>query len=62
MLLWAPVMPAGQVLVLLDTAVEMRRLVPRVISSLFPPRPVRGSHEDRWLQGHWSPEATGGPA
>ena len=62
MLLWAPVMPAERVLVLLDTALEMRRRIPRVVSSLFPPRPVRGSHEDRWMQGHWSPEATGGPA
>jgi hypothetical protein len=62
MLLWAPVMPAERVLVLVDTALEMRRRIPRVVSSLFPPRPVRGSHEVRWMQGHWSAEATGGPA
>ena len=61
LLLVAPLLPAEEVLVLLDTAVEMRRRIPRVVSSLFPPRPVRGTHEDRWLQGHWSPESTGGP-
>ena len=60
LLLWAPLLPAEQVLVLLDAAVEMRRRIPRVISSLFPPRPARGTHEDRWLQGRWSPESTGG--
>jgi hypothetical protein len=27
--------------------------------SLFPPRPMRSAHEDRWLQGRWSPEPTG---
>ena len=62
MLLWVPLLPAEQVLVLLDTAIEMRRRIPRVVSSLFPPRPVRGAHERRWTQGHWSPEATGEPA
>lgn len=61
LLLRAPLLPAEQVLVLLDTALEMRRRIPRVLSSLFPPRPARGTHEDRWLQGHWSAESTGGP-
>ena len=59
LLLRAPRLPAEQVLVLLDTAIEMRRRIPRVVSSLFPPRPVRGEHEDRWMQGHWSPDPTG---
>jgi hypothetical protein len=62
LLLRAPLVPAEQVLVLLDTALEMRRRIPRVLSSLFPPRPARGAHEDRWLQGHWSAESTGGPS
>ena len=59
LLLRAPRLPAEQVLVLLDTAIEMRRRIPRVVSSLFPPRPIRGEHEDRWMQGHWSPDPTG---
>jgi hypothetical protein len=62
LLLTAPLLPAEQVLVLLDAAVEMRRRIPRVVSSLYPARPARGAHEGRWLQGHWSPEATGGSA
>jgi hypothetical protein len=62
LLLSAPLLPAEQVLVLFDTAVEIRRRIPRVISSLYPPRPVRGVHEERWLQGRWSAESTGEPA
>jgi len=52
-------LPAEQVLVLFDTAVAIRRRIPRVVSSLFPPRPERGAYERRWLQGRWSPESTG---
>lgn len=59
LLLWAPRMPAEQVLVLFDTAVAIGRRIPRVVSNLFPPRPERGAHERRWLQGRWSPESTG---
>jgi len=59
LLLSAPRLPAEQVLVLFDTAVAIGRRVPRVVSSLFPPRPKRGAHERRWLQGRWSPESTG---
>lgn len=59
LLLWAPRLPAEQVLVLFDTAVAIRRRIPRVVTSLFPPRPERGAHERRWLHGRWSPESTG---
>jgi hypothetical protein len=59
LLLSAPRLPAEQVLVLFDTAVAIGRRVPRVVSSLFPPRPERGAYERRWLQGRWSPESTG---
>ena len=59
LLLSAPLLPAEQVLVLFDAAVAIRRRIPRVVSSLFPPRPERGAHEHRWLQGRWSPESTG---
>ena len=59
LLLWAPLLPAEQVLVLFDAATAIRRRIPRVVSSLFPPRPERGAHEHRWLQGRWSPESTG---
>jgi hypothetical protein len=55
LLLSAALLPAEQVLVLFDAAVAIRRRIPRVVSSLFPPRPERGAHEHRWLQGRWSP-------
>ena len=59
LLLSAPLLPAEHVLVLFDAAVAIRRRIPRVVASLFPPRPDRGAHERRWLQGRWSPESTG---
>ncbi len=59
LLLSAPLLPAEQVLVLFDCAVAIQRRVPRVVASMFPPRPERGAHERRWLQGRWSPESTG---
>jgi hypothetical protein len=59
LLLSAPRLPAEKVLVLYDAAEEIRSRIPRVVSSLFPPRPLRGAHETRWLQGRWSPEPTG---
>ena len=59
LLLSAPLLPAERVLVLFDAAVAIRRRIPRVVSSLFPPRPERGAHEHRWLQGRWSAESTG---
>lgn len=60
LLLWAPKLPAEQMLLLFDAAVAIRRRIPRVVASLFPSRPTRGPREHRWLQGRWSPESTGG--
>jgi hypothetical protein len=59
LLLWAPRLPAEQVLVLFDAAVAIQRRIPRVVASLYPRRPERGAHERRWLQGRWSPGSTG---
>jgi hypothetical protein len=59
LLLSAPLLPAERVLVLFEAAVAIRRRIPRVLSSLFPPRPEQGVHERRWLQGRWSSESTG---
>jgi hypothetical protein len=59
LLLSAAELPPEKVLRLYDAAVAIRRRIPRVVSSLFPPRPERGAHENRWLQGRWSPEPTG---
>lgn len=58
LLLRGPRMPAGQMILLLDTASRLHRAIPRVVSSLFPPRPSEGGFEDRWLQGRWSPAPT----
>ena len=60
LLLSAPTLPAEKVLVLFDTAVELHERIPRSLPSLYPPRPARGPHEARWLQGRWSPEPTEG--
>jgi len=62
LLLTAPVLPAGEVVLVLDTARRLGARVPRVVASLYPPRPMEGPHEDRWLQGHWSSEPIDGPA
>ena len=62
MLLLAGELPAEEVLLLLQAAIVLRDRVPRVVSSLFPPRPMRGRHEARWLQGGWSGESTGDDA
>lgn len=59
LLLSAPLLPPAQVLLLFDAACRLRRRIPRVITSLFPPRPSRSTFEHRWLQGRWSPDATG---
>ncbi|MGZ8636388.1 MAG: hypothetical protein ACXWX2_05375, partial [Actinomycetota bacterium] len=53
-------LPAEKVLRLYDAAVAIHERIPRSLPSLFPPRPVEGPHEDRWLQGGWSPEPTEG--
>jgi hypothetical protein len=62
LLLSAPELPAEQVLLLFDAAVAIQRRLPHVLPSLFPPRPARGPHEDRWLQGRWTPDPTEGIA
>jgi hypothetical protein len=59
MLLSAPELPAVEVLALLRAATTIHEDLPRVMPSLFPPRPARGMHEDRWLQGRWSTDPTG---
>ena len=60
LLLSASRLPAEEVLLLFDAAVRIHRRVPRVLPSLYPPRPAEGPFEDRWLQGRWSPDPTGG--
>ncbi|MGH3115485.1 MAG: DUF3137 domain-containing protein [Gaiellaceae bacterium] len=60
LLLSAPQLPAEQVLRLYDAAVALHRRIPRSLPSLFPPRPHEGPYEDRWLQGHWTPDPTEG--
>lgn len=59
MLLRAGVLPPAEVLLLFEAARAIRRVVPSVVASLYPPRPSKGRHEDRWLQGRWSPEPIG---
>ncbi len=61
LLLWAPLLRAEQVLLLLDAALVIHRRIPRVVASLHPPRPAHAVHERRWFQGRWSPESTGSP-
>jgi hypothetical protein len=60
LLLSAPELPPEQVLRLFDAAVEIHERIPRSLPSLFPERPDEGPHEERWLQGHWSPDPTEG--
>ncbi len=62
MLLSAPQLPPGEMLLLLEVARTVRRRVPPVVASLYPPRPAKGPHEDRWFQGHWSPDPIGDDA
>jgi hypothetical protein len=59
LLLHAPLLPAPQVLLLFDVAGALREQIPPVVASLYPPRPMEGPHEDRWLQGRWTPEPIG---
>ena len=59
LLLSAPELPAVEMLKLLQTASSIQRVLPQVMTSLFPPRAASGPHEHRWLQGRWSPEPTG---
>ncbi len=59
MLLWADRLTASETALLLEVARKIRERVPRVVASLYPPRPSEGPHEARWLQGGWSPDPTG---
>ena len=59
MLLRAASLTPAEMLLLLEAARAMKRAVPTVVASLYPPRPAKGRHEDRWFQGHWSPESIG---
>jgi hypothetical protein len=59
-LLSAPELPAERVLRLYDAAVAIHERIPHSLPSLFPPRPTEGPYEDRWRQGHWSPDPTEG--
>jgi hypothetical protein len=59
LLLRAPELPAEEMLQLLQAATSLHGDLPRVMTSLFPPRPAHGPHERRWLQGRWTPEPIG---
>jgi hypothetical protein len=61
-LLSSPELLPEQVLRLYDAAVAIHERIPRSLPSLFPPRPHEGPYEDRWLQGHWTPDPTEGRA
>jgi len=60
LLLSARRLPPEQVLALFDIAVDLYERVPRSMASLYPPRPVQGPHEERWLQGRWGAQPTSG--
>lgn len=62
MLLVAPLLEPGEMLVLLACAKALAEQVPPVVASLYPPRPNRGPYEQRWLQGSWSPDPTSADA
>jgi hypothetical protein len=59
MLLRAGELAPAQVLLLFEAARAIGRAVPPVVADLYPPRPAKGRHEDRWLQGRWSPDPIG---
>jgi hypothetical protein len=59
MLLRAFELAPARTLLLFEAARALRPHVPAVVASLYPPRPSKGRHEDRWLQGHWSPDPIG---
>lgn len=62
MLLVAPLLDPGDVLLLLACAEGLADRVPPVVASLYPPRADRGPYEERWLQGSWSPDPTSADA
>ncbi len=59
LLLRAAELPPAELLLLFEAARAIGRAVPPVVADLYPPRPSKGRHEDRWLQGRWSPESIG---
>jgi hypothetical protein len=59
MLLRAAPLPPAEVVLLFEAARAIARRVPPVVASLYPPRPTKGPHEDRWMQGHWSADPIG---
>ncbi len=58
MMLVAPLLEPGDMLVLLACAKGLAERVPSVVASLYPPRASEGPYEHRWLQGSWSPDPT----
>jgi hypothetical protein len=62
MLLIAPLLEPGEMLVLLACASALAERVPPVVASLYPPRANRGPYEQRWLRGAWSPDPTSADA
>jgi hypothetical protein len=62
MLMVAPTLEPGEMLLLLACAKALAGRVPPVVASLYPPRPARGPFEQRWLQGSWSPDPTSADA
>jgi Protein of unknown function (DUF3137) len=58
MLLVGPTLEPAEMLLLLEVARSLATKVPPVVASLYPPRPMEGPFEDRWLQGSWSPDPT----
>jgi len=58
MLCVAKELEPAEVLVMLQAARDLRHRLPPVMKSLYPPRPMEGPFEDRWLQGSWSPGPT----
>ncbi len=58
MLLVAPSLEPGEMLLLLEASRAPAKRVPPVVASLYPPRPAVGPYERRWLQGSWSPDPT----
>jgi hypothetical protein len=59
LLLTAPLLPAAEVLLLLEATRLLGERVPMVVKSLYPPRPQEAPQEARWLLGHWSPDPPG---
>lgn len=57
--LFGPVLPPATTVLLLEAARAIGAAVPPVLTDLYPPRLEKSPYEDRWLQGHWSPDPTG---